>query len=242
MAHRWHSIPNSQHSWKRTRTRTRGQLPRAAWRSGSGGRQRAASFPRCTTGSAGCAGFFILLGRAAHGYVPTPYVAVVPSAHGFSSIQYWRFKFLVAQYEEWLEHHARGYRPRRRSENIRDVGEQCAPWKDNVDAPGPDDAYECDDFVMRDDSDAEFESECATPPPEVYDDLGEELAAEVENLKDLSSSDRDDALSAASQTSGSSEGQEVCVCCAWMRRLLTCPSFSRTIPRSLRRTSQSRRR
>jgi hypothetical protein len=140
-----------------------------------------------------------------------------------------------------LEHHARDYRPRRRSENIRDVGEQCAPWKDNVDAPGPDDAYECDDFVMRDDLDADSES-CATPPPEVYDNLGDELAADVENLKDVSSSDRDDTLSAASQTSRSSEGQEVCVCCARMHRSLTCPSRSRTIPRSQSRRAQKRRR
>jgi hypothetical protein len=111
-----------------------------------------------------------------------------------------------------------------------------------VDAPGPDDAYECDDFVMRDDSDAESESECATPPPKVYDNLGEELAADVENLKDVSSSDGDDALSAVSQTSGVSGEQEVCACCARMRRSLTCPSCSRTTPRSRSRRTQKRRR
>jgi hypothetical protein len=71
------------------------------------------------------------------------------------NIQYRRFVELDRRYREWLQDHRRPYRPRARTEHIRDIGEATGPWDDNPE--GEDDDYEDDGFVVPDNEDGDEE-------------------------------------------------------------------------------------
>jgi hypothetical protein len=69
-----------------------------------------------------------------------------------SHLQYNKFLDLNNRYTAWLQSHRRPYRPRKRTELIRDVGDATGPW-DNLKDGVSEEGYEEDGFVVRDTDD-----------------------------------------------------------------------------------------
>ncbi|KAI0047057.1 hypothetical protein FA95DRAFT_1559485 [Auriscalpium vulgare] len=72
---------------------------------------------------------------------------------------YPRLEKLKLRYGEWLHTHRKPFRSRQATGHSRDIGQKTGKWDDKLDAPGPNDDYKHDGFVVSDADDSEEEDE-----------------------------------------------------------------------------------